>query len=116
MNTVDPLLLTFTCVLIVFILLGNLYFLAYYSHYADSLFGSAIMTKILLVSLFFVEFCVLIKGDWLSTCRDLNSHVGLRYSEYSNKWSNYDGIVLVNNIDDFSHISMYFAAYGTFFC
>ena len=116
MNTVDPLLLTFTCVLIIFILLGNLYFLAYYSHYADSLFGNAIMTKILLVSLLIIVSYFLFKGDWLSTCRNLNSHVGLRYSEYLNEWSNYDGVVLANYINDFTHISMHFTANGTVFC
>lgn len=47
---VDPFLLILTIVILVLLFFGNVYFLAYYSHYADTMFGQSIPTKILLVS------------------------------------------------------------------
>lgn len=47
---VDPILLTFTVVFVIMMLVGNLVFLAYYSHHADTGFGSHLLTKALLVS------------------------------------------------------------------
>ena len=47
---VDPILITFTIVLIIVMFIGNLYFIAYYSHEADTFFGNSILTKVLLVS------------------------------------------------------------------
>ena len=37
---VDPVLLVFVCVFVILLLVGNLLFLGYYSHAADTGFGS----------------------------------------------------------------------------
>ena len=47
---VDPLLLTVTLVLTILLVFGNIYFLAHYSHHADSFFGSSTACKAILVS------------------------------------------------------------------
>ena len=47
---VDPVLLTITLVMVVVLILGNVYFVAYYSHHADSMFGSSTAVKAVLVS------------------------------------------------------------------
>ena len=48
---VDPVLLVFVCVFVVLLIAGNLLFLGYYSHHADTEFGSQVGTKCILVSL-----------------------------------------------------------------
>lgn len=47
---VDPYMLTIILVIVVLMIIGNLYFLAHYAHYADSFFGSSAASKGLLVS------------------------------------------------------------------
>jgi hypothetical protein len=47
---IDPYYLTIILVLVIVMIIGNLYFLAHYTHYADSFFGSSTATKGLLVS------------------------------------------------------------------
>jgi len=47
---VDPLLLIISLIIVVLLVLGNIYFLAYYSHYADTMFGQSIPAKMVLVS------------------------------------------------------------------
>jgi hypothetical protein len=46
---VDPYMLTLALVCVVLMIAGNIYFLAHYSHHADSFFGSSAMTKAVLV-------------------------------------------------------------------
>jgi len=46
----DPFLLTLTLILTLVLLIGNIYFLAHYSHHADSFFGSSTACKAILVS------------------------------------------------------------------
>lgn len=48
---VDPFLLTVTLVMTVLMVIGNLYFLANYSHHADSGFGSSAACKFVIVSI-----------------------------------------------------------------
>jgi hypothetical protein len=36
---VDPVLLILSLIIVVLMVFGNIYFLAYYSHYADTMFG-----------------------------------------------------------------------------
>lgn len=50
MSFVDPFLLTAILILVIVLIIGNLYFLAYYSHHADNGFGSSTAVKFLLVS------------------------------------------------------------------
>ena len=47
---IDPFLLTVTLVMTIVLILGNLYFLAHYSHHADSGFGSSTAVKFVIVS------------------------------------------------------------------
>lgn len=47
---IDPFLLTVTLVVTVVLVIGNLYFLAYYSHHADNGFGSSAACKFVVVS------------------------------------------------------------------
>ena len=48
-------------------MIGNLYFLAYYSHALDTGFGNSLITKVLLVSLRSI-----ILGTWLSASGSVN--------------------------------------------
>ena len=52
MESVDITVLIVTIVLTVLLIFGNLYFIAHYSHHADSKFGNNILTKGVLVSPF----------------------------------------------------------------
>ena len=47
---VDPVLLILSLIVVVLLVFGNIYFLAYYSHYADTMFGQSIPAKLVLVS------------------------------------------------------------------
>ena len=47
---VDPFLLTATLILTVLLIFGNIYFIAHYSHHADSFFGTSTAAKAVLVS------------------------------------------------------------------
>ena len=47
---IDPVLLTLTLIFTVILIVGNLYFMAYYSHHADSGFGSSTACKVIIVS------------------------------------------------------------------
>ena len=47
---VDPYMLTLCLVCVILMIFGNIYFLAHYSHHADSFFGSSALTKVILVS------------------------------------------------------------------
>lgn len=47
---IDPFLLTVTLIMTIVLILGNLYFLAHYSHHADSGFGSSTFVKTVIVS------------------------------------------------------------------
>ena len=49
-NFYDPFLLAITLILTVVLVLGNIYFIAHYSHHADSFFGSSTACKAVLVS------------------------------------------------------------------
>ena len=46
----DPFMMTTVIVVTILLIVLNLYMLAYFSHYADSFFGSSAMTKFILVS------------------------------------------------------------------
>lgn len=48
---IDPFLLTATLILTVLLIFGNIYFIAHYSHHADSFFGTSTAAKAVLVSL-----------------------------------------------------------------
>ena len=48
---VDPFLLTVTLVMTLVLIFGNIYFIAHYSHHADSFFGSSTAAKAVLVSI-----------------------------------------------------------------
>jgi len=48
----DPYFLTQLLAVTIVMIIGNLYFLAHFAHYADSFFGSSAATKGLLVSVF----------------------------------------------------------------
>jgi len=50
---VDPFLLVITLVLTLCLVFGNIYFVAHYSHHADSFFGSSTACKAVLVSCIF---------------------------------------------------------------
>ena len=47
---IDPFLLALTIIITILLILGNLYFLAHYSHHADSGFGSSTAAKFVIVS------------------------------------------------------------------
>ena len=49
---IDPFLLTLTLVMTIFLILSNLYFLAHYSHHADSGFGSSMAVKFIVMLAF----------------------------------------------------------------
>jgi hypothetical protein len=53
MESVDITVLIVTIVLTVLLIFGNLYFIAYYSHHADTEFGNSIISKGVLVSCIF---------------------------------------------------------------
>lgn len=46
---VDPFLLTLTLIMTVLLVVANVYFIAYYAHYADRAFGSSTACKVLVV-------------------------------------------------------------------
>ena len=48
---VDPFLLIITLVMTLILVFANIYFIAHYSHHADSFFGSSTACKAVLVSL-----------------------------------------------------------------
>ncbi len=48
---IDPYYLTIILVIVIVMIIANLYFLAHYTHYADSFFNGSTATKGLLVSL-----------------------------------------------------------------
>ena len=48
---VDPFLLIITLIMVLILILGNMYFVAHYSHHADSFFGSSSACKAIIVSL-----------------------------------------------------------------
>ena len=47
---VDPLLLILSLIIVALLIFGNIYFIAYFSHYADTEFGNSIPVKMVLVS------------------------------------------------------------------
>jgi len=51
MASFDPIPLIIAIVLAILFIIGNLYFLAYYSHANDNDFGNSYFTKTILVSL-----------------------------------------------------------------
>jgi hypothetical protein len=51
MGFTDPFLLVVTLVMMVLLIIGNVYFVAKYSHPADSAFGSSTACKAVIVSL-----------------------------------------------------------------
>ena len=51
MAFVDPFMLTVTLVMTVLLILGNMYFVAHYSHHADNGFGSSAACKFIIVSI-----------------------------------------------------------------
>ena len=57
---IDPFLLTLTLICVIILMLGNLYFLAHYSHHADGGFGSSTACKFLLMLSFMVAECQLL--------------------------------------------------------
>lgn len=52
---VDPLLLIISLIIVALLIVGNIYFLAYYSHYADTEFGQSILVKLVLVSNYYTN-------------------------------------------------------------
>jgi len=54
---IDPFLLTLTLICTIILILGNLYFLAHYSHHADGGFGSSSAVKFVLMLAFVVAEC-----------------------------------------------------------
>ena len=65
MEFVDPFLLIATLVMTIVLILGNLYFIAHYSHHADSGIGSSTASKAVVVSII-----------WLFNCVDDCIHIG----------------------------------------
>ena len=49
MAWVDPFLIVITIVMAIILIIGNVYFIAKYSHHADSAFGSSTACKVLVV-------------------------------------------------------------------
>lgn len=47
---VDPFLLVITLVMVLVLIFSNIYFVAHYSHHADSFFGGSTACKAILVS------------------------------------------------------------------
>ena len=72
MAFVDPYMLTLALVMVIVMVIGNLYYLAHYSHHADSFFGSSAMTKAVLVSYFYKQAL----GDWIHDGRGVSSDAG----------------------------------------
>jgi len=72
---IDPFLLTLTLVLTILMILGNLYFLAHYSHYADSGFGSSAACKFVIVSRKAILNYVCIIDGRLYDCRSTDPNV-----------------------------------------
>ncbi len=50
MVAVDPFLLTLTLIMVILLIVGNVYFVAHYSHAADSALGSSTACKFIVVS------------------------------------------------------------------
>jgi hypothetical protein len=71
---VDPFLLTLTLVLTILMIIGNLYFLAHYSHYADSGFGSSAACKFIIMVAFMLAECqlLLLPLDLINTRENTN--------------------------------------------
>ena len=51
MTLVDPYLLAMTLIMSAILVIGNIYFVAHYSHYADRAFGSSTACKAIVVSI-----------------------------------------------------------------
>lgn len=51
MVAVDPYLLTLTIIMVVLLIVGNIYFVAHYSHAADSALGSSTFCKFIVVNI-----------------------------------------------------------------
>jgi hypothetical protein len=69
----DPYMLTPILVIVVVMIIGNLYFLAHFSHFGDSFFGSSAATKGLLVS--WIKF-VTSAGNWVYVGSRADCHDG----------------------------------------
>ena len=52
---VDPFLLVLTLVMTILLLVGNVYFVAHYSHRADTSFGTSTACKAVIVKYFFIR-------------------------------------------------------------
>ena len=65
MAFVDPFLLIVTLVMTVLLIIANIYFVAKYSHPADSAFGSSTACKAVIVSVAFQSYQV---TRWLHSC------------------------------------------------
>ena len=66
---VDPFLLVITLVMVLVLIFANIYFVAHYSHHADSFFGGSAACKAILVR----HLSLTVLGDWLYHRRVLNS-------------------------------------------
>ena len=66
---IDPFLLTATLVCTVLLIFGNIYFIAHYSHHADSFFGTSTAAKAVLVSFPCLPGSISIILTDLSSCR-----------------------------------------------
>ena len=51
MTLVDPYLLAMTLIMSAILVIGNIYFVAHYSHHADRAFGSSTACKAIVVSI-----------------------------------------------------------------
>ena len=49
---VDPFLLTLVLIITIILIMGNIYFIAHYSHHADNGIGSSTALKFIIVSTF----------------------------------------------------------------
>jgi hypothetical protein len=95
---VDPILLVFSIVLVILMMVGNLYFLAYYSHALDTGFGNSLITKVLLVRL------ASNLGAWLPACGSINSYAWPGCAKYVDQRRHLDDPVLVHYFDDSARI------------
>lgn len=73
---VDPFLLVITLVMVLVLIFANIYFVAHYSHHADSFFGGSAACKAILVSV----ACTILAGGRLHHCGvpDSGDALGLR--------------------------------------
>jgi len=84
---VDPFLITITIVLTICLIFVNIYFLAHYSHHADSLFGSSTAAKAVLVSCLIASYLLLhyVLGSRLHAGSSTDPNAAFRHPKHSRR-------------------------------